>query len=208
MAEIFYIGGSPCSGKSTVAEMLAKKYGFQYFKQDDYLETYIDRGVQEGHELFRKISHMSMEEMWMRPPAVLCAEEIALYEVMFSYSVNDISALPKGYAIIAEGAGFMPDLVKRINVDKLHYICIVPTKEFQVRMYTKREWISEYLSDCSNQNKAFENWMERDALFAETVLREAKDLGYASLVVDGLKSIEANFAAVEGVFQLYNTVQV
>lgn len=25
--EIFYIGGSPCSGKSTVAEALAKQYG-------------------------------------------------------------------------------------------------------------------------------------------------------------------------------------
>ena len=28
----YFIGGSPCSGKSTVAEMLSEKYGFYYYK--------------------------------------------------------------------------------------------------------------------------------------------------------------------------------
>lgn len=32
--EIYYIGGSPCSGKSTVAEALAQQYGLAYFKAD------------------------------------------------------------------------------------------------------------------------------------------------------------------------------
>ena len=29
---IYYIGGSPCSGKSSVAEILSQKYGLYYFK--------------------------------------------------------------------------------------------------------------------------------------------------------------------------------
>lgn len=36
MTDIYYIGGSPCSGKSTVAEMIAEKYGFHYYKVDFY----------------------------------------------------------------------------------------------------------------------------------------------------------------------------
>ena len=202
MAEIYYIGGSPCSGKSTMAELLAEKYGFQYFKQDDYLEEYMRRGVQEERNLFKKVSLMSMEEMWMRPPAELCAEEIALYEIMFSYSIHDVLALSQEGTVIAEGAGFMPSLVKKINIDKSHYICVVPTKEFQVNMYSKRSWISHYLSDCSDPSKAFENWMERDALFAETVLQEAEAFGYASFIVDGVSSIEANLATIQNLFQL------
>ena len=31
---VYYIGGSPCSGKSTVAEALAARYGLTYFKAD------------------------------------------------------------------------------------------------------------------------------------------------------------------------------
>ena len=69
-------------------------------------------------------------------------------------------------------------------------------------MYSKRGWVSDYLSDCSDQDAAFKNWMERDALFAKTVLQEASDLGYVSLIVDGVKSIEENFATVEKAFRL------
>lgn len=38
---VYYIGGSPCSGKSTTAEILSKKYDLYYFKVDDYLDKYI-----------------------------------------------------------------------------------------------------------------------------------------------------------------------
>lgn len=34
---IYFIGGSPCSGKSTVTEILSKKYDLYYFKVDDFL---------------------------------------------------------------------------------------------------------------------------------------------------------------------------
>jgi len=63
MSDIYYIGGAPCCGKSSIAEMLVQKYGFQYYKQDDYLDEYISRGASEGHELFQKVASMSMEEM-------------------------------------------------------------------------------------------------------------------------------------------------
>ena len=34
---VLFIGGSPCSGKSTVAERISKEYGAYYFKVDDFL---------------------------------------------------------------------------------------------------------------------------------------------------------------------------
>ena len=37
LENIYYIGGSPCSGKSTVAEALVKEYGLSYFKRQTYL---------------------------------------------------------------------------------------------------------------------------------------------------------------------------
>ena len=35
---IYYIGGSPCAGKSSVAEILLRRYGLNYFKIDDFLD--------------------------------------------------------------------------------------------------------------------------------------------------------------------------
>ena len=41
----YYIGGSPCSGKSTVAEIISEKYNLYYFKVDDFLEKYTKMGA-------------------------------------------------------------------------------------------------------------------------------------------------------------------
>ena len=38
---VLFIGGSPCSGKSTVAERISKEYGAYYFKVDDFLDKFI-----------------------------------------------------------------------------------------------------------------------------------------------------------------------
>lgn len=46
--DICYIGGSPCSGKSTVAQALAEQYGIAGFKADDYLEDFTTQGAADG----------------------------------------------------------------------------------------------------------------------------------------------------------------
>ena len=45
MIDTYYIGGSPCAGKSTVAEILSRKYNLYYYKVDDYLDKYIRLGA-------------------------------------------------------------------------------------------------------------------------------------------------------------------
>ena len=204
MSEVFFIGGSPCSGKSTIAEMLVRKYELAYFRQDDYLDDYLKRGSDEGHKLFQHVLSLSSEQMWMRDPAEQCAEEFSLYETMFAYSMEDISDLATDRPIIAEGAGFLPHLMKQLPVDESHFVCVVPTRDFQITTYVDREWIHHYLSDCRDQDQAFANWMERDALLGERVLRDAENLGYQHLVVDGSTDVDHNCAWVEDVFDLKN----
>ena len=38
---VLFIGGLPCSGKSTVAERLSEEYGAYYFIVDDFVDTFI-----------------------------------------------------------------------------------------------------------------------------------------------------------------------
>lgn len=48
---------------------------------------------------------------------------------------------------------------------------------------------SYVLEGTSNPEQAFENWMQRDILFAQMVRKEAQKLGYPSLMTDGSRSI-------------------
>jgi len=70
--------------------------------------------------------------------------------------------------------------------------------------YAQRSWVMHYLEGCSNKKLAFENWMKRDYLFARSVLKDASQLEYPTLIVDGMKSIDENFKAVEKAFNLSN----
>jgi len=44
--------------------------------------------------------------------------------------------------------------------------------------------------------------LQRDYLFASSVLEDAMELGYHTLVVDGTRSIDENYLPVEKIFGL------
>ena len=59
--------------------------------------------------------------------------------------------------------------MKMCNIDIKHYFNITPTPEFQISHYKERSWVSDVLEGCSNKEKAFKKWMNRDILFADEV---------------------------------------
>ena len=77
---IFFIGGSPCSGKSTVAERISKEFGAYYFKVDDFLDEFTKSAADKGKAVCQKILMMSPDEIWLRDPSVQCDEEFLFYE--------------------------------------------------------------------------------------------------------------------------------
>lgn len=49
----------------------------------------------------------------------------------------------------------------------------------------QREWVRFVLDGCSDVQRAFKNWMDRDHLFAEEVIRQCGENRYLSFVNDG-----------------------
>lgn len=200
--EVYYIGGSPCSGKSTIAELIVAKHDFTYYKLDDFIFPYMQQAADSGKPISTAQLSMDFEQMWMRDPKLQAQEEFAIYAELFPYALKDIAALNSEKPIIAEGAGFYPELIEKQGIPANRYLCIVPTERFQRENYAKREWIGEHLKGCSKPSTAFDNWMCRDALFAAEVLNQAKRFGYASISVDGKSTIAENYDVVINTFEL------
>lgn len=190
MIDTYYIGGSPCSGKSTIAEILSKRYDLYYFKVDDFLEQYTQRGALSGYEICKKQKEMNAEQIWMREPLLQCREEIIFYNEIFDYIVEHLEQIRSKSGIITEGAAYLPELMKKLNIPYNRYISITPTEEFQVIHYRKREWVPYVLQECSDKEKAFCNWMDRDVLFAKEVQRQCKEQQYMSIVNNGEMDID------------------
>jgi len=133
---------------------------------------------------------MSTEQIWMRDAKVQCDEEIQFYHEIFQFIQEDIRQSSEGRNMITEGAAFLPELMKECNISNSHYVCITPTKEFQIEHFKKREWISFILDECSDKEQSFTNWMDRDALFAERVRMQCGNAGYTDIITDGRMKIE------------------
>ena len=201
MTSIYFIGGSPCSGKSTVAEILAEKYDLYYFKVDDFLEEYTKIGAAKGCEICKKQEEMSPEEIWMREPQLQCEEEFTFYEEVFEFVMADLKKI-NAKGIITEGAAYLPKLMKAKGISSDQYLAITPTAEFQIEHYKQREWVPYVLEGCSDKEKAFSNWMNRDILFAKEVQRQCAAEQYHSIINDGNVTVEQMVEKVVACFGL------
>lgn len=190
MIDIYYIGGSPCSGKSTVAEVISQKYNLHYFKVDDFLDKYTEMGAEIGKPICIKQKSMTPDQIWMRNPMEQNNEELQFYDEIFEFIMDDIKSVEGKNRIITEGAAFLPSLMQICNIDRKHYVNIIPTPEFQISHYKERPWVPYVLEGCSDKEKAFINWMNRDVLFADEVREQCIQMGYKAFVNDGSISID------------------
>ncbi len=202
MANIYYIGGSPCSGKSTVTEILAAKYHLFYFKVDDFIDKYLKMGASKGYEICKKQDSLRADEIWMREPVLQCQEELLYYKETFAFVLEDLMQI-KEKDIITEGAAYLPELMRKLNISNNRYISITPTRDFQISHYKKREWISFVLEGCSDKEKAFSNWMERDILFAKEVQKQCIKENYVSIINDGNIEVDEYVHRIAAHFGLY-----
>ena len=189
MMNIYYIGGSPCSGKSTVAEILSEQYDLYYFKVDDFLDSYTKQGALKGYLVCRKQVELTPDQIWMRDPVLQCREELIYYEEVFEFIERDLEQIKNVNGVITEGAAYVPGLIRDVQIPENRYLSITPTKEFQLFHFRKRTFVPYILRGCSNMERAFDNWMERDILFAGEVRKQCGETGYTSVINDGSMEI-------------------
>jgi 2-phosphoglycerate kinase len=201
-SQAYILGGSPCSGKSTIAERLASQYNLQYYKVDDHDQEHTRRAQPDRHPVMFTYSTMSWNAIWLRPVPLQVQEEFAYYRERFEMIVQDLEQYDVGTPIILEGAAYFPDLIRPYHDNPQKVIYLVPTKDFQVHHYQQRPWIKHILKDCDNPRQALENWMMRDHLFGQEVLRQAQAHHYQTIVVDGKQSIDEQFESVTSYWRL------
>ena len=63
-SQAYVLGGSPCSGKSTIAEKLSKRFGWGYYKVDDYEREHLRRCRPDRHPTMCRYAEMSWDEIW------------------------------------------------------------------------------------------------------------------------------------------------
>ena len=176
--EVYWIGGVTCSGKSTLARLLAGRHGWAHYETD----AHFDRHAREADAVRQPTMHAFQHDkgwnVWSRSleGAEKAAVWLQFYRERFASIVADLKACEG--PVVAEGVELLPEAVDEIGQGG-RGVWLVPTRAF----FERREgpvcdW--DYYRDMIEQ-----------------VGGQTEKLGLLLILSDGAAAVEETAAAVE-----------
>ena len=203
LAHVLWIGGSPCSGKTSIADLLADRYRLVVYHVDEIFDEHRRQVTPEQHPCLYKWTHTPWNDLWMQSRERLLKEAIGCYGEQFEMIARDLAERPGQERILVEGSSLLPDRVAGILSERERGIWIVPTEGFQrVRYRSRGPWVDGILGECADPEDVFRNWMDRDVAFGCWVRDQARGLNLEVLEVSGQRTISENAEIVARHFGL------
>ena len=203
LAHVLWIGGSPCSGKTSIANLLADQYGLAIYHVDEMFDRHRQRVTPQDQPNLHKWTHTPWNALWMQPGETLLREALGCYGEQLEMIVADLLERTSKETILVEGSSLLPNRVAELLRKREQGIWIVPTEGFQRARYRERGgWVQGILGECQDPEGAYRNWMDRDVAFGRWVRERASELGLQVLEVSGRRTIEANAEIVARHFRL------
>lgn len=153
LVQMLWMGGSPCSGKTSTATNLAEAYGLRVIHMDEAFEAHRQHITQNEHPMLHKWTTNSWNDLWMQPIKVLLEEAIKCYREQFALIAETLRSKEVEGQVLIEGTSLLPAIVAPLLPTTLQGIWMVPTKQFQWEQYRKRGHGSKTFSThVKNQN--------------------------------------------------------
>lgn len=68
LAHVYWLGGSPCSGKSTIAGRIASRFGYRVFDCDEAWFRHGETVSPGAAPVLSRLARADAEEIWLRRP--------------------------------------------------------------------------------------------------------------------------------------------
>lgn len=191
----WWVAGSPCSGKTTLAERLAADLDAHLYSCDDAFDRHAAAVTAVAGPTLKKVTSWSASRRLAQPVEVQVRDVVALCQEQWPFIVADLRAVPR--PVVVEGAALLPEVLAGLAVPADRAVWMVPTEDFQREHYAQRSWALELVAGTGDAAGNFERWMQRDAHFAARMAARARKVGYPVVVTDGTASPDDALAAVK-----------
>ncbi len=199
LSHVLWIAGSPCAGKTSIADALARTHAIPVYHFDPMERNHIARRLARGNATrLVEFLNMSMDQRWLElPVAIMVQDAIESWTARFPLVVEDILAMPNASLIVAEGLFFPELLAPRLS--SLHQaIWLVPTDAFCETIRRQRYAAGRSAANqTSNPEQALRKLIERDQQLARSMKQQAEAYHLPVYEVDGSRSLDAMTALVE-----------
>ena len=200
-AHVLWIGGSPCAGKTSIADALAMNYHGAVYHFDRMEPQHIAQTTARNNPELMAFLAMDMDERWLtRPPDEMAHNAMASWLARFPMVLDDLRAMPADTPIFAEGPGLFPECVAPLLVSPHQAIWLVTTEPFCLKVRQRRSGSS---LETSDPDFALRNIVQRDVLMARSVEWQASERQLACHAVDGSQTLAQMTVLIEQHFAPY-----
>ena len=208
LRHVYWIGGAPGAGKSTIARRLADRHGMYLYATDDVMSDHLSRTTPEESPYLSRFAAMDMDERWLNRSPLTMLETFHWFRgECFALIVEDLVRLREGgIPVVAEGFRLLPQLVQPLLAEPregdrrskpperqpVQAVWLLPTPGFRAAALESRGSTWTIAGRTSAPERALANLVERDRMFTERLAEETGRLSLPAihLEVGGLSEDE------------------
>ncbi|MEX0331459.1 MAG: hypothetical protein AB3N64_08565 [Puniceicoccaceae bacterium] len=203
LENMYWIGGTSGSAKSTIARRIAAEHDMLLYSTDEVMGNHANRCTREECPLLEEFKQMTMDERWAtRTPEAMFETFQWFHGEGFNLIIEDLLELPSDRKVIVEGFRLLPNLVKPLLKKTCQAVWLISTPEFRFKAFNERGTLRDIPDKTSNPEKALQNHLERESLFMQHLIEETRTEGVTALTVDGSFSEEELLKRVSTHFEI------
>ncbi|MEV6851697.1 hypothetical protein [Actinoplanes sp. NPDC051411] len=197
-----WIGGGQWAGKTTVAGILADRFGLTHYHYDYHdSRGHWDRrtaAAARRGETLADPGPAATGPRWTAEEAA--ADAIGCFRERFAFVLDDLRALQSPRPIVAEGWGLRPELVAAVTADRKRMVVLVATEGFRQLQIARLPRAAALSRPVADPEGAQRHRVARDRLIAADAVASARRRGIRVIEVDGSRDAEGVADMVAGQF--------
>ncbi len=204
LRQVYWIGGPPDSGKTTVAEIIAARHSFKIYHFDRHEMEHFGRADPELTPALWAAhpDRMNTEQRWLgTTPEEMARETIRSWSERCQMAFDDIRRLTAKGPVVAEGPGFFPELIAPVLTGAHRAIWLIPTEEFKRRSVAWRGKPGTK-HETSDPELASTNLIARDQIMSQHIQEQCQKARLSFILVTGEESAQSITTEVERHFRL------